>query len=121
MRPPGKIFILDPQVFTLFDVLSRDLLARAFRTRPINLLVLSKSDTLVEATATDLGTETLRWGQKPVQARKFKIADATSEFYTWMAPHGVMIKMEQPATGLRVVRKHRLDGPETSHPATKTP
>jgi hypothetical protein len=121
VRPPGKIFILDAQVFTLFDVISRDLISRAFRTKPIQLLVLGATDTLVQATATDLGTETLRWGQKPVQARKFKIADTTSEYYTWMAPHGVMIKMEQPATGLRVVRKHRLDGMQTSHPATETP
>lgn len=121
VRPPGKIFILDPQIFTLFDVLSRDLHARAFKTRPVTLLVLSARDTVVEATATDLGTETLRWGMKPVQARKFRIADKTSEFFTWMAPHGVMIQMEQPATGLRVVRKHQLGGPETKNPASESP
>ena len=121
VRPPGKIFILDPQVFTLFDLISRDLFSRPFRKRPIQLLVLSTRDTVVQAMATDLGVETLRWGQRPVQARKYLIADTTSEFYTWMAPHGVMIKMEQPATGLRVVRKHRLDGPQTSNPATETP
>lgn len=121
VRPPGKIFILDAQIFTLFDVLSRDLHSRSFTTRPLQLLVLGARDTVVQATATDLGTETLRWGQKPVQARKYRIADSTSEFFTWMAPHGVMIQMEQPATGLRVVRKHRLEGPQTSNPATETP
>lgn len=121
LRPPGKIYILDPQVFTLFDVLSRDLYSRSFTKKRIQLLVLGPTDTVVVATATDLGTETLRWGQRPVEARKFKIADTTTEYFTWMAPNGTMIRMEQPATALRVLRKHRLDAPQTSHPATETP
>ncbi len=105
VRPPGRIFIIDPQVFTLFDVICREIGTREFDERRIQLFVLAARDTSVEATVTDMGTETIRWGAKPVQARKLRIADQTSEFFAMVGSQGHMLQLLQPETGLRVVRK----------------
>lgn len=115
VRPPGRIFIIDPQVFTLFDVICRELGTRQFDQRRIQLFVLASRDTSVEATVTDMGHETIRWGAKPVQARKLKIADETSEFYALVGPQGYMLQLLQPATGLRVIRK----GPKVKPPTMR--
>lgn len=103
-RPPGRLFILDPQVFVLFDVVCREMSGRPFKQRPIQMFVLSDRDTALEATATDHGTETIRWGSKTVKARHISIADANSEFFFWAGPQGHMLRLTQPKSGLRVER-----------------
>jgi hypothetical protein len=115
VSPPGRLFILDGQVFSLFDLICRNLHEKAFDKRPLQLFVLGVRDTFILATATDLGTETIRWNQKPVQARKIRIADSSSEYFAWIAPHGVMVRLEQPVSGLRVERKAQLEGPESAN------
>lgn len=113
VRPPGKIFILDGQVFSLFDLICRDLHGKTFTERPLQFYVLGARDTLVRATATDLGTETIRWDMKPTEARKIRFSDGSSDFIAWVAPHGVMLRLEQPISGLRVERKGQIGGVET--------
>jgi hypothetical protein len=107
VRPPGKIYIIDPQLFTLFDIICREFGSREFDERRIRLFVLAAEDTTVDALVTDMGTETIRWGAKPVQARKLRIGDTTSEFFAMVGPQGYMLQLLQPSTGLRVVRKAR--------------
>jgi hypothetical protein len=104
VRPPGRIFVVDPQVFVLYDVICRNLHGKSFQQRPILLYALGARDTMEEATATDLGTETIRWAARPVQARKLKISDAVMEFYVWISPRGRMLRLSQPEYGLRVER-----------------
>ena len=67
--------------------------------------VLAAEDTTVDAMVTDMGKEMIRWGAKPVQARKLRIGDTTSEFFAMVGPQGYMLQLLQPSTGLRVVRK----------------
>lgn len=105
VRPPGKLFIVDPQVFTLFDLLVRELADKKFDTRRVQLFVLANADTTVDATVTDQGTETIRWGAKPVQARRLVISDEQSEYIAMVGPRGDMLQLLQPTSGLRVVRK----------------
>jgi hypothetical protein len=105
VRPPGKIYIIDPQLFTLFDIICRELGSREFTERRIQMFVLAAADTTVDAIVTDMGKETIRWGAKPVQARKLRIGDTTSEFFAMVGPQGYMLQLLQPSTGLRVVRK----------------
>jgi hypothetical protein len=105
VRPPGKIYIVDPQVFALFDLLCREMSGRTFEQRPVQLFVLAAQDTTVAAVVTDQGVETIRWGAKPVQARKLRISDESSEFIAMVGPRGDMLQLLQPASGLRVVRR----------------
>lgn len=105
VKPPGKMFIIDPHVFTLFDVIVREFAGREFDERRVNIFVLTQEDALVEGSVKHLGTETIRWGAKPVQATKFRIGDTVSEFFAYVGPQGYMLELRQPATGLRVIRK----------------
>ena len=104
VRPPGRLFVLEEQSFLVFDLVGRSYYDKTFTERPLQILVLSERDTVVEASIQDLGAETIRWGSRPIEARKLRIADANTEFITWMSPLGYMIRLEQPATGLRVER-----------------
>jgi hypothetical protein len=102
--PPGRAFVVDSGVFTLFDVMCRNLHRQAFQSRPILVVALGDRDSVYEARATDLGTEAIRWGPKTVTARKLAIGDAQNSFVAWVSPAGEMLRLEHTATGLRVER-----------------
>lgn len=102
--PPGRVFVLDPKVFICFDLICRSLQGKIFDHRPLTLFVLGPRDSVVEATATDLGAETIRWGQRPIQAHKMSIGDARTTFVAWAAPRGNLLRLEETSSGLRVER-----------------
>ena len=102
--PPGRVFVLEPRVFICFDVICRSLEGKTFERRPISLIVLGAPDTVLEATATSLGSETIRWGARDVQARKLSLADANTTFLAWASPRGELLRLEETTSGLRVER-----------------
>lgn len=104
VRPPGRVFVHDPQVFVLFDVISRNLHTQKFETRPITLLVLGQQDTVLEVTAKRLPPELLTWGGKQLQAEKFELRDPANSLFIWADSRGRMLRLTQPASGLRVER-----------------
>jgi len=105
LRPPGRLFVLDGQVFVLFDVMCRNLHGTTFDSRSLSVIVLrDEEDQVTQITATNLGTETIRWGARPVTARKLRFADSYATFHAWVGPQGYMLRLEQPASGLRVER-----------------
>jgi hypothetical protein len=103
--PPGRVYILDPPLFSVFNFIGWTLQGKACDRRPIHVFVLGVRDSMVDATVTDVGTETIRWGGRPVQARKLVIADQTTSFTTWFTPDGRMLRLEQPRDSIRVDRK----------------
>jgi len=103
--PPGRLYVMDSQLVTLFDLICRSFHAKAFESRPINLLALGPRDTLLEARVTVLPSETIRWGAKPVVARKLQIvADSQTTFTLWVSPLGQMLRLSEPVGGLRAER-----------------
>jgi hypothetical protein len=103
--PPGRLYVVDsPPLFTAFGLICHTLHGKSFDTRPIAVLVLGPRDTLLEASVSDLGHETIRWGARPVSARKLRISDASTEFLAWVSPAGHMLRLEQPSTHLKVER-----------------
>ena len=103
--PPGRLYILDPPLFTTFNFLGRTLQGKACDRRPVQVFVLGARDSMVDATVTDVGSETIRWDDQPVQARKLVIADEATSFTAWFAPDGRMLRLEQPRDSIRVDRK----------------
>jgi len=103
--PPGRVFIMDPKAFICFDLICRSLHGKVFDRRPLTLFVLGPRDSMIEVTATDLGPETIRWGSRPVQARKLSIGDAHTTFIAWAAPRGHLLRLAETTTGLRVERE----------------
>jgi hypothetical protein len=105
VAPPGRFFVLDPGIYSLFNLICLNLHGKVFATRPISLLTLSAGrDTVVEAQVTDLGTETIRWGARPIQARKFELKDRGTVFQVWAGPTGKMLRLTHELSGLRVER-----------------
>jgi len=116
--PPGRIYVMDSQIITLFDIICRSFQDRAFKSRDINLLALGPSDTMLTAHATTLGTETIRWGEKPVVAHKLQLkVDSQTTFTFWIGPRGQLLRLIEPVGGLRAERatpavKERTTSPE---------
>ena len=103
--PPGRLYIMDSQLVALFDIICRSFHAKRFESRPVNLLALGPRDTLLEARAVVLPSETIRWGAKPVLARRLQIvADQQTTFNLWVSPQGHMLRLTEPAGGLRAER-----------------
>jgi hypothetical protein len=102
--PPGRIFVLDSQLFSLFDLICLSLRERTFETWPISLVTLGERDSVLEATATHLGHETIRWSSKPVKARKLQISDGGTVFLVWADPAGRMLRLVHEPSELRVER-----------------
>ena len=103
--PPGRLFVIDPKMFVCFDLICRSLQGKIFDRRPLALFVLGLRDTMIEATATDLGSETIRWGARPIQARKLEIGDEQTKFIAWAAPGGKLLRLAETVSGLRVERE----------------
>jgi len=116
VRPPGRIYVHDPDVYALFDVISRNLLRQEFDSRPITLMVLGPRDTTLEVTATRLPPEPLRWGARTLQARRLKLDDGTNQILMWSDTRGRLLKLEEPVSGLRVVRAAPAVKPRARRP-----
>ena len=105
-RPPGRFYVLDGQVFVLFDVMCRDFANTKFTSRPVSVLLLRDDDDQVtQITVTDMGADSIRWAARPMMARKLRFADAYSRFHAWIGPRGFMVRLEQEGSGLRVERE----------------
>lgn len=103
--PPGRLFVMDSQLVTLFDLICRSVHQKSFESRTINLLALGPRDTLLEARVVSLPAETIRWGAKPIVARKLQIVvDTQTTFTVWVGPKGQMLRLSEPAGGLRAER-----------------
>lgn len=117
VRPPGRVFVMDPQVFALYDVVCRSLYEKTFTSRPLLFYSLGIYDSVIHAQAQDLGRETLRRDDITLQTRKLKITFDEIEFFVWMAEGGKMLMLEQPRYGLRVEREPQTLPPRASPPS----
>jgi len=103
--PPGRLFVMDAQMITLFDLICRSLQNTTFESRSLNLLALGPRDTMLDARAVVEGSETIRWGGRPVVARKLRLmADSQTTFTLWVGPQGQLLRLIEPAGGLRAER-----------------
>jgi len=104
MLPPGRVYILDQPLFTTFNVIVRSLANSTFDHRPITMMVLGARDSVLQATVTHLGTETIRWGARPVVARKLRIADTRTAFTAWASQDGRLLRLQQPQAAITLER-----------------
>ncbi len=105
VRLPGRIYVMDAGLFTLFDVIGRSLHGRIFGQRPVALVTLGDRNAMVNATAAPAGRDTLRWGARPVLADAISLTDSTSAFVLYTSPEGRMLRLENAAADLVVMRE----------------
>lgn len=119
---PGRTFVLDSGLYTLFDLICVYLGEQAFTSRPLNILTFGEPDTVIEATVTDLGHETIRWASHPVTARKLEFSQGNMRFEAWVDKNGHMLRLAHVPTGLLVEREPPEAKPATTKkPATGAP
>jgi hypothetical protein len=104
-RPPGRYFILEPGIFSLFDLAVRNLGPTSFERREVPLLILSSRDTVVTAQVKRIGKESIRWGYRPVLAERFRLDDGQQVFDLWTHPRGHLIRLTCAGLNLRVERE----------------
>jgi hypothetical protein len=101
---PGRTFVLDSGLYTLFDLMCVYLGDQTFTSRPLNILTFGEPDTVIEAQVTDLGHETIRWAAKPVSARKLEFSQGNMRFEVWVDKTGRMLRLVHAPSGLLVER-----------------
>jgi hypothetical protein len=105
-RPAGRFFVVDAQVFVLFDVMCRSLAGSSFKQRKVSIILLrDEQDQMTAINVTDMGADTLRWAARPVVARHLRFSDSYATFHAWIGPQGYMLRLVQDETGLRVERE----------------
>jgi hypothetical protein len=106
VMPAGRLYILDPPLFTTFSIIGRSLNGKSCDHRPITVMVLGNpSDSILTAIVNDLGNETIAWGGRRVVARKLTIADEHTSFTAWVALDGRLLRLEQPRAALVIERE----------------
>lgn len=103
--PPGRLFVLDSQLFTLFDVICRNLAGKSFERRTINVVTFVPIPRVSESTVSSIGADTLRWGGQRVVTQKLRITDSSATFDVWVGPEGYLLRLENAPSGLRVERE----------------
>lgn len=105
VRPPGRLYVLDSQVWTLIDVIGRNLHRQTFEVRPVAMMAFGNPPGTIEATARRMAPDTLRWGGKRVVTDRLELKDGNARFLLWMSPQGRMLKMEVPESKVMVLRE----------------
>jgi hypothetical protein len=105
VQPPGRLFVMDSQMFSLFDVVSRSLARKTFTTRRVQLLALLP-DSLASplATVTALGADTLLVAGKKQRVQHYTFEDPSARFELWSDSQGRLVRLVHPGSGLRVER-----------------
>lgn len=111
-QPPGRMFVMDPMMFTLFDVVCRNLGAQALPKRPVEMVTLGDPPKAVRATATAAGPDSIRWGGRRMVSKRWILADGTSTFLLWLSPEGRMLRLVHEGGTLEVLREEPQAAPK---------
>ncbi|HEY6196441.1 MAG TPA: hypothetical protein VI504_15525 [Candidatus Eisenbacteria bacterium] len=118
VEPPGRLFVLDSQLFTLFDVLCRSLADKQFVTRRVQLVAFGRDTlTLPVATITLGKPDTLLVDARRVPVRHYSLEDQGVRFELWADAGGRMVRMANEPSGLSVERVlESKPAPAPKHP-----
>jgi hypothetical protein len=104
-RPPGRFYVMDGGMWTLFDLLARTLHDKLFAPRSIWLLSLGDENATSQALATPGKPDTVSWGGRRVITSRIEVTDESGAFTLWLSPSGQMLRLESPAIALAVQRE----------------
>lgn len=110
VQPPGRLFVMDPPLFTLFDLICRSVSAQSLSKRPVELVTLGDPPGTARATMSAAGPDTIRWGGRRMIARRYLLEDDQGTFAAWVSPQGQMLRLVHDASGLEVLREEPAAG-----------
>jgi hypothetical protein len=115
--PPGRMYVMDSRLYSLFELLFLSLQGQTFQQRPVLMLALGDRDTLVEATVARAGRDTLQIGGKPTVTARWRLSQGPVTLDMWTDAKGRVMRIAHRPTGLVVERQPEAVKP--SHPSTK--
>jgi hypothetical protein len=102
--PPGRLHILDPNVYEHVESLVADFWTRGIAARTQNV-IMTPRDTVLQIRLTRGPQETVVGPEgRKVKATRVDVFDELTLIKTWLDDQGLMIRLEAPAQKLRVVR-----------------
>jgi hypothetical protein len=103
--PPGRMYVMDSRLYSLFELLCLSLHTQSFEQRPVFVLTLGDRDTVVEATVARGGRDTLRIGGKPTVTTRWRVSQGPVTLQLWTDERGRLMRLAHPPTGLVVERQ----------------
>ena len=94
---------------------------RAISARLCSEIIRLPRDTIMEITFRPGPEESVKIQGKARPSRRVAFSDGSSEFTAWVSPAGRMLRLDQPASGLRVERvadARPIANPTAVKPAT---
>jgi len=116
VQPPGRLYVMESPLFSLFEVICRSLSEKTFTTRRVQLLALSDSMSTPVATITRLAADTLGLGGHRVVTRHYRFEDPSATFDLWADADGRLIRLVHEPSGLHVERE-----PDAAPPPGRPP
>jgi len=104
-RPPGRLYVLDAMMYSLFQVMSQSLGPLDFKERTISVVTVGARDTVVEALIRKLPDESIRWGNKPMTAHKLRFEQGVLALDVWTDTRHRVLRITHDPSGLAVERK----------------
>ena len=114
--PPGRMYVMDSRLYSLFELMCLSLKDQSFQQRPVFMLTLGERDTIVEATLARAGRDTLRIGGTPTVTTRWRMSQGPVTLELWTDAHGRLMRIAHPPTGLVVERQ-----PATVKPSRRSP
>jgi hypothetical protein len=116
--PPGRMYVMDSRLYSLFELLLLSLKGQTFQQRPVFVLALGDRDTLVEATVARGGRDTLRIGGQPTVTTRWRLTQGPVTLDLWTDAQGRLMRIAHPPTRL-VVERQPAAAVKPSRPSSK--
>lgn len=114
--PPGRMYVMDSRLYSLFELMCLSLKDQTFQQRPVFVLALGERDTIVEATVARAGRDTLRIGGKPTVTTRWRMTQGPVTLELWTDARGRLMRVAHPPTGLVVEREPAAVKPSRPSP-----
>lgn len=102
--PPGRLYLLDPQVFDQVENLVGDFAQRGLTSR-FQQVLMPPRDSVVQVRLARGPQETIELpGLGKKKAQRIDLYDDLTLIRTWVSDDGILLKIESPSQGMRVVR-----------------
>ena len=105
VQPPGRLYVMDSPMFSLFEVVTRGLVGKTFTSRRMQLLALTDSMSAPLATVTTLKPDTLRSAELRVPVSRYRFEDASASFDLYADSRGRLMRLVHEPSGLHVERE----------------
>ena len=104
VQPPGRLYVMDSPMFSLFEAVTRGLAGKQFTTRNMQMLALTDSMSTPIATVRMLKPDTLTFGTTRLPVRHYRFEDPGASFELYADSRGRLIRLVHEPTQLHVER-----------------